>query len=273
MEQLVTFLAISILCLSCGQEKKQMINTDFQITECSALYKGKPLPFSKPIEEWEKIFGKVSRKQYECVYIWDDLGIAIENPMTTNSDPYDPSPKTRKYDILYIFYANLDSPAGRKKKLSFIAPTNYVEAMEKYSEKYNLTFEEVLDKLEYSGDEEGAANIRILKEFFFLPYNIYDKSLTIDGAEVKAGMSLKEFNKNRSALGINMFTFRDVNMNGINEHGKTEGDGEFWDDYRKNFCKEQGHYILCSLQYSDNALEYIKIGYGINGDDENMYSF
>lgn len=62
MERLVTFLAISILCLSCGQEKK-MINTDFQITECSALYKGKPLPFGKPIEEWEKIFGKVSRKQ------------------------------------------------------------------------------------------------------------------------------------------------------------------------------------------------------------------
>ena len=51
MKQLVIFLAISILCLSCGQEKKQMINTDFQITECSALYKGKPLPFGKPIEE------------------------------------------------------------------------------------------------------------------------------------------------------------------------------------------------------------------------------
>lgn len=99
MKQLVIFLAISILCLSCGQEKKQMINTDFQITECSALYKGQPLPFGKPIEEWEKIFGKVSRKQYECVYIWDDLGIAIENSTTTNSDPYDPSPKTRKYDV------------------------------------------------------------------------------------------------------------------------------------------------------------------------------
>ncbi|WP_315047155.1 hypothetical protein [Capnocytophaga sputigena] len=84
-----------------------MINTDFQITECSALYKGKPLPFGKPIEEWEKIFGKVSRKKYECVYIWDDLGIAIENSTTTNSDPYDPSPKTRKYDVLYIFYALL----------------------------------------------------------------------------------------------------------------------------------------------------------------------
>ena len=119
MKQLVIFLAISILCLSCGREKKQMINTDFQITECSALYKGKPLPFGKPIEEWEKIFGKVSRKKYECVYIWDDLGIAIENSTTTNSDPYDPSPKTRKYDVLYIFYANLDSPAGRNEKLSF----------------------------------------------------------------------------------------------------------------------------------------------------------
>ena len=272
MERLVTFLAISILCLSCGQEKKQMINTDFQITECSALYKGKPLPFGKPIEEWEKIFGKVSRKEsFGRIFIWDDLGISIVN-FAVAGEPYDPSPKTRKYDVLYIFYANLDSPAGRKEKLSFI-PTDYLEAMEKYSEKYNLTFEEVLDKLEYSGDEEGAANIRILKEFFFLPYNIYDKSVTIDGAEVKAGMSLKEFNKNRRALGINMFTFRDVNMNGIDEHGKTEGDGEFWDDRRKNFCEEQGHYILCSLQYSDNALEYIKIGYGINGDDEDIYSF
>ena len=135
--------------------------------------------------------------------------------------------------------------------------------MKKYEEKYNLTHDEVWDKLNYQ-QGEGYTNISILKEFFFLPYNIYDKSVTIDGAEVKAGMSLKEFNKNRRALEVNKFTFRDVNMNGINEHGKTEGDGEFWDDYRKNFCEEQGHYILCSLQYSDNALEYIKIGYGIN---------
>ena len=99
----------------------------------------------------------------------------------------------------------------------------------KYEEKYNLTHDEVWDKLNYE-ENEGYTNIRILKEFFFLPYNIYDKSVTIDGAEVKAGMSLKEFNKNRRALGINMFTFRDVNMNGIDEHGKTEGNGEFWDD-------------------------------------------
>lgn len=271
MKQLVVFLAISILCLSCGQEKKQMINTDFQITECSALYKGQPLPFGKPIEEWEKIFGKVSRKEsFGRIFIWDDLGISIVN-FTVAGEPYDPSPKTRKYDVLYIFYANLDSPAGRNEKLSF-APGISTEAIKKYGEKYNLTFEEVLDKLNYQ-ENEGYTNVRILKEFFFLPYNIYDKSVTIDGAEVKAGMSLKEFNKNRRALGINMFTFRDVNMNGIDEHGKTEGDGEFWDDRRKNFCEEQGHYILCSLQYSDNALEYIKIGYGINGDDENMYSF
>ena len=271
MKQLVIFLAISVVCLSCGQEKKQMINTDFQITECSALYKGKPLPFGKPIEEWEKIFGKVSRKEsFGRIFIWDNLGISIVN-FAVAGEPYDPSPKTRKYDVLYIFYANLDSPAGRKEKLSF-APSYCSDAMEKYEEKYNLTHDEVWDKLNYQ-ENEGYTNVRILKEFFFLPYNIYDKSVTIDGAEVKAGMSLKEFNKNRRALGINMFTFRDVNMNLINEHGKTEGDGEFWDDYRKNFCEEQGHYILCSLQYSDNALEYIKIGYGINGDDENMYSF
>ena len=96
MKQLVIFLAISILCLSCGQEKKQMINTDFQITECSALYKGQPLPFGKPIEEWEKIFGKVSRKEsFGRIFIWDDLGIYIVN-FAVAGEPYYPSPKKRK---------------------------------------------------------------------------------------------------------------------------------------------------------------------------------
>ena len=38
--------------------KKQMINTDFQITECSALYKGKPLPLANPLKNGRRYLVK-----------------------------------------------------------------------------------------------------------------------------------------------------------------------------------------------------------------------
>ncbi|WP_260377883.1 DUF7738 domain-containing protein [Bergeyella zoohelcum] len=260
-------LGIGLVCLSCGQEKLEPLDTAFQFTECGAFYKGKPLPFGKPIAEWEKIFGKNHRnniprdqRSYYNHYMWDDLGIMVEEEGHNTKE-------NKIISTLYIFFSNLDSPAGKNEKLKFAGYSDYSEAMEKYEKKYKI--QNVFNLLGY---EEGRGFMKnsILKEFFIYPYKTYAQSVTIDGAEVRAGMSLKELNKNRKSLGLNKFTFRDQNMNMINERGQTKGDkGEYWDDRRTNFCPKQGYYFYNSVQYSDYELEFIRVGYRTREDDEN----
>lgn len=107
---------------------------------------------------------------------------------------------------------------------------------------------------------------------YIYPYTTYKQSVTIDGAEVRGGMLLKELNKNRKENDLQIFTFRDDNMDGVNETGSTKGDnGEYWNDNRKNDCgNKQNYYFLNSVQYSDSELEYIKVGFRMN-EDESPY--
>lgn len=261
MKKLMKLLGIGLVCLSCGQEKaKPVTHTDFQFTECGAFYKDKPLPFGKPIAEWETIFGKSPRRVLKTKFIWDDIGIVAlaENNLDGKDD---------RVSTMLIFFSNLDSPAGKNEKLKFAGYYDYSKAMEKYEEKYKI--QKVFNLLEY---EEGRGFMRnsILKEFFIYPYTTYTQSIAIDGAEVRAGISLKELNKNRKSLGLNKFTFRDENMNMINERGQTKGDkGEYWDDHRTNFCQKQGYYFINSVQYSDYELEFVRVGYRTAKDDKN----
>lgn len=241
--------------------------TDFQLKECEVLYKNKALPFGKPIEEWINIFGKKYRnipddaKSYYKRYIWDDLGIVVEEEGHNSDNPE----KTTK---MYIFFSNLDSQAGQKGKLKFAYNrTSLNEIMKMYKSGESaipLTkeLEEEFIRSKSIGGDEGP-------DKYIYPYTTYKQSVTIDGTELHAGMLLKELNKNRKEKDLQIFTFRDDNMDGINERGSTKGDnGEYWDDYRKLNCKgNQNYYFLNSVQYSDSELEYIKVGYRTNDDD------
>ena len=177
--------------------------------------------------------------------------------------------EVRKYDILYIFFSNLDSPAGEKGELKF--------AQGRKSLKYLLDMYErgdgiipLNDDLKREFTTEKAIGGKDGPDKYIYPYTTYAQSVTIDGAEVRAGMSLKELNKNRKSLGLNKFTFRDENMNMINERGQTKGDkGEYWDDRRTNFCPKQDYYFYNSVQYSDYELEFVRVGYRTPEDDEN----
>ena len=190
----------------------------------------------------------------------------IDNTEATYDQPYSPSYEVRKYDILYIFFSNLDSPAGEKGELKFAQGRKSTdEILKQYTEKEMIETgvkNRVIERNKLGGSSGP--------DKYIYPYKTYAQSVTIDGAEVRAGMSLKELNKNRKSLGLNKFTFRDQNMNMINERGQTKGDkGEYWDDRRTNFCQKQGYYFYNSVQYSDYELEFIRVGYRTREDDEN----
>ncbi|AYZ11812.1 hypothetical protein V2E39_04350 [Chryseobacterium arthrosphaerae] len=268
MKKYLIIFSILMVCLSCTKSKSQqkVMTTDFQLTECEALYKNKKLPFGKPVEEWINIFGNKYRnipddaKSYYKRYIWDDLGIVVEEEGHNSNNP-------KKTTKMYIFYSNLTSPAGHKGKLKF--------AYERESETYLIS--------EYKKNNPSALTKELEQEFiqlksiggkegpdkYIYPYTTYKQSVTIDGAEVRGGMLLKELNKNRKEKDLQIFTFRDDNMDGVNETGSTKGDnGEYWNDNRKNDCgNKQNYYFLNSVQYSDSELEYIKVGYRAKGDD------
>ncbi|WP_223605607.1 hypothetical protein [Chryseobacterium sp. OSA05B] len=243
------------------------MTTDFQFTECEAYYKGKPLPFGKPIEEWEKLFGKPTRKFDEATFIWDHLGLAIDNGNVTKDQPYDPSFEVRKHDKLLIFYSNLDSPAGQKGKLKFAFERESAAYLINEYKKGNPAL--LTKELEKKITDDRSIGGEMGADHFIYPYTAYKQTVTVDGAEIHAGMSLKELNKNRTAKDLEIFTFRDDNMNLVDETGTTNGDnGEYWNDNRKIECpKKQNYYFLNSVQYSGAELEYIKVGYRVQGDE------
>ena len=112
IKQLIVFLTLYTVFLACTKtNSQQKMIIDFQFSECEALYKGKPLPFGKPIAEWEKLFGQASRVLIERTYIWDNLGIAVSAEKI-----YDDN-EMKNINKMYIFYANLDSLVGQEGKL------------------------------------------------------------------------------------------------------------------------------------------------------------
>jgi len=246
--------------MSCTENKAQQADgsaVEFSLTDCGGTYNDKPLPFGKPIEEWEKLFGKPTRKIFEAVFIWDNLGVIIENKATTQDDPYSPDYEVRKHDQLYIFFSNLESPAGQKGKLKFAHNRMSAESL---IDEYRKGNPEALTK-ELEQEFRDNAKIGGIEgpDKYLYPYTTYSKAILIDGAIIAPGMSLKELNKNRAAKSFEIFSFRDNNLDGINEWGNTdETDGEYWNNKTRPLC---GTATLNVAQFSDHELEFIKVEY------------
>ena len=242
-----------MLVIACSNPKTKNINessVDFVLNDCEATYKGKPLPMGKPVQEWIKILGKPSRILTENRFIWDELGIAVEEDGHANEN--DP----KKVRFLFIFFSNLDSPVGKKEKLRFA--NNFYDAMQKYAQDNKITFDEVLKKM--TNDIDGYRNLDLIKQHFIYPYKTCNKPVSINGAYVVKGMSLKEINQERSAKDLHKFTFADFNMNMVNEQWKTKGDeGEYWEDEKTRECKNQNFVLFNSVRYSDYELEFIRV--------------
>ena len=114
--KLYTLILTLLFMTNCSNPKTNNINeasVDFVLNDCEVTYKGKVLPMGKPAEEWIKIFGKPSRMLLNSTFIWDELGIAIEEDGHANKEDF------KKVRFLYIFYTNLDSSVGKQEKLRY----------------------------------------------------------------------------------------------------------------------------------------------------------
>ncbi|KIA85459.1 DUF7738 domain-containing protein [Kaistella jeonii] len=260
MKITITFILLTLL-MSCTEnkaQKKEVSNAEFVLSDCGGSYKGKPLPFGRPIEEWEKLFGKPTRKQYNAVFIWDNLGVIIENNETTKDDEYSPDYEIRRYDQLYIFFSNLDSPEGQKGNLKF---ANGRKSENEILKQYTV------EELKSTGVEERvriryAKNGENYKSNYIYPYKQYTKSISIDGSAINPGMSLKELNKNRKSKDLEILSFRDNNLDGNNQWGDTkEEDGEYWNNEKRDMCPSKSTFTRNIAQFSNHELEFIKVEY------------
>ena len=254
--KLYTLILTLLFMTNCSNPKTNNINeasVDFVLNDCEVTYKGKVLPMGKPAEEWIKILGKPSRMLLNSNFIWDELGIAIEEDGHANKE--DP----KKVRFLFIFYSNLDSEAGQNGELGFAkdrkSAKNLIDGYLNSEFKNELT-EEL--KNEFINDRKLGARFGMDK--YIYPYKTYDKPVSINGAYVVKGISLKEINKERSAKDLHKFTFADFNMNMINEQWKTNGDnGEYWEDEKIRECPNQKFVLFNSVRYSDYELEFIRV--------------
>lgn len=258
--RIIFTFAILFILMSCTENKAQQADSpavEFSLTDCGGTYNDKPLPFGKPIEEWEKLFGKPTRKIYNAVFIWDNLGVIIDNKATTKDDPYSTDYEIRKHDQLHIFFSNLESPAGQKGKLKFAH--NRISA-EFLIDEYKKGNPEALTKeLEQEFKDNAKMGGPEGPDKYIYPYTTYSKPILVDGAIIAPGMSLKGLNKNRKEKSLDIFSFRDNNLDGINEWGDTdEADGEYWNNKIRPLC---GTHTLSVVQFSDHELEFIKVEY------------
>ncbi|MFN3021193.1 hypothetical protein ACK1KB_09430, partial [Chryseobacterium sp. TY3] len=193
--KLYTLILTLLFMTNCSNPKTKNINessVDFVLNDCEATYKGKPLPMGKPVEEWIKILGKPSRVPMKNTFVWDELGIAVEEDGHANKE--DP----KKVRFLFIFYSNLDSEVGQNGKLRFARDRKSAKKLiDGYlnSEFKNELTEEL--KNEFINDRKLGSRFGMDK--YIYPYKTYDKPVSINGAYVVKGMSLKEINQERSA--------------------------------------------------------------------------
>lgn len=251
--KLYTLIITLLFMTNCNNSKTNNINEDsidFVLNDCEVTYKGKPLPMGKPVAEWIKIFGKPSRIPMVNTFIWDELGVAVEEDGHTNED------YPKKVRFLFIFFSNLDSEAGQNGKLRFARER---KSLSKILEQYNdtqLSENGRKERIEKRYKETGENH----ESKYIYPYKTYDKPVSINGAYVIKGMSLKEINKERSAKDLQKFTLADFNLNMINEQWKTKGDeGEYWEDEKIRECPNQKYVLFNSVRFSYYELEFIRV--------------
>jgi hypothetical protein len=217
------------------------------IDDCGVLYKGKRLPFGKPLPEWEKALGqKCSRPE---LGMFDELGVGL----TVVEDE----------TIFYIFFTNLDSPEGKAGKLGFALnyeSGEHVAARNMEGGKSLITPERVREI-----NQQNA----ISKKDFFYPFKTYQGVVNVQGAPVKGDMDLQVINAYREQTKkVDIFTFWDRNVNSRDETLTTEGkNGEYFQITDKE-CDGKLYRIV--LVFTDYKLEYIRVSH-LSKSDMEMY--
>ena len=268
--KMTTFILFSSILglLQCERSiPNEPFEADYVLTEEKITYKGQDLPLGKPVTEWEKIFGKYDRTAREGrAFIWDKLGIAVlaswgdDDPKRGKGDWFQKTPT----EYFYIFFMNLESPLGQKGKLEeAYGRTTTKFVIEK--DKKDGVFEGMdfyKDLIEYETIGNGAA-----KNYMY-PFTTYSKSIDVNGAEVKQGMTIEDINKKRKAADLIPISFLDDNMNWKDEWGstKTKANGYFSRYGNREdtpYEKSKTPYFHIMFRQTEGEVEHIKIQHDI----------
>jgi len=241
---LVAILSLSLFlnCQSKDKINSEVENAEFIVNDCGVSYKGKALPFGKPLEAWEKVLGqKSSRPDFG---MFDDLGVAVK--IVDNAE---------KSASFYIFFTNLDSPEGKAGKLTF-ATNESMKPYEEIEKEYKELGTPMSDELKKEIKDDLKKRYDPVQ--YFYPLKTYKEAINVEGAPIKAGMLLKEINAQRKQIkNVDDFTFWDRNINMVDETEGTEGkDGEYFQVTNKE-CEGKLYRIV--LYFTNYKPEYLRV--------------
>lgn len=263
---IIIVLFVAILNTHCQdmkpQKKINISEATMKIDSCGLSYKGKRLDLGTPVSDWEKVLGKPTRKftayhdEFNAgSYIWDHLGISIEN--FQNNDG--------KVAYVYIFFVNIDSPEGKAGQLNYAR--GYAEITEEWKknilENVNYSIEENKVRLQKIEQENAPEN-------FIYPFTIYSGYVNLHGFPVGTGMDVSEINSYRKDLPYSgLFGYVDDDIDGVNDSGNTTE--TFGGDYRApgEECKDNRLQYYELTYTATGTLEYLKIGYESLNDSKN----
>lgn len=255
---LLFYISLSLQCQT--QKNTHKMDTDFIINTQKVTYKDVELPLGKPLKEWVKIFGKYDRvlppieesNIIRRAYIWDKLGVMVAQHGEDKQDKF--------VSEFYIFFNNLDSPIGQEGKLKFAKGRETLEAIRKrnnYSKLYNNKdiIKQINDKL--------TIGPKAPKNYPY-PFTIYEKSLNIEGIDIKKGMKVSQINDLRKEARLSFIKYWDTDMNSNEEQNSitTTSDGYFASLPPRlyNFDAEKPNNKYNILYwYTQQNLEYIRV--------------
>ena len=263
-------LSITFICVfGCTQSQQKLVKKKaFQFNVCDATYNGKPLPFGKPISEWEKLFGKYSRRINWHNYVWDSLGIYLRKSDFTGMWG---RPSKEEPDYIRIVFENLDSPIGQAGKLEWAEGRKSFDYVIKQDEKAGYIYTEG-EKKSFKEDKSKDSAAK-----YPYPFNVYCDTVIVDGGIIARSMSLDDVNGFRGKAGNKgIFGYWDKDLDRKNESGSTRvKTGEF-NDFEMNRKKQQcavesNFYYMTTLRYTEGVLEYIKVEKVEKGKSINWY--
>ena len=183
---LFIFFNTLIFLSSCCQKMPSPKKCDFDFDLCNATYKGKPIPFDKPLSEWVKLFGNYNRSIDSFSYVWDSIGITLEKSNFSKNGKYNTKEQP---DELYIFFANCNSPLKKAGKLEFTFAHIFRQIIRRNEKgNYYTLAENVLP--------DGVDDCL---EFVY-PIKAFNDTVRVNGAIVSNSMSLTEVNNYRTRV-------------------------------------------------------------------------
>ena len=256
IQRIVLFVTL-VTAIQCQNKKipnpVDLSKAILKIDSCGLYYNQHRLNLGDDFKDWEKVLGKPSRKFPAYidewgggVYVWDDLGISVDN--------YQNGGGTIAW--VRFHFLNLDSPEGKAGNL------NHARSFESAA---HIVERNIVDGVSLISEEREKEIERENKEAiktYKYPFKVYQGYVNLHGFPVASGMDVAAINAYRGDLYFSgKFGYVDQDIDGVNDSGNTTD--TFGGDYKASGkeCKN-GRLQYYRLTYTPTgALEYLKIGH------------